>query len=126
MARGGRFAVLDHFLLREDMSPEEARLFALFKKGQVVGELVTPAKFRPILESSGFVHAEYSDKLKLIEKGIAKSHRLSLLSFPFSLLLSKLRLLPVEAHAHTVSRMAARRLFAQGVMTYGGLVAEKA
>ncbi len=125
LAPGGKAAIVDRFLLRDDMDPRENRLYDAFRSGQVVAQLPTVGQFRGVLESAGFVHVEFLDKLSGIQKGIDRTHRTCVLSFPLSYILSAARLLPREFHGHTKALMAIRQLFALGVVTYGGFVAQK-
>ena len=118
--------MVDRFLLRDDMDAEENRLYDRFRSGQVVAQLPTVGEFRQVLQSAGFGKIEFIDKLPGIQKGIARTHRMCVLSFPLSLVLSATRILPREFHAQTEALMAIRRLFTLGVVTYGGFVAEKA
>jgi tocopherol O-methyltransferase len=125
LAAGGKVAVVDRFLLRDNMDPQENRLYDRFRAGQVVAGLPTVAGFRQILQSAGFVNIEFIDKLPGIQEGIVRTHRMCMFSFPLSLVLSAARILPREFHAQTEALMAIRRLFLLGVVTYGGFVAEK-
>jgi tocopherol O-methyltransferase len=125
LAPGGRLAVVDRFLLRDDMSRKETRLYNRFKAGQVVAQLPTVSGFRQVLESAGFANIEFVDQLQAIRRGISRTHWMCVLSYPLSFLVTTMRFLPRELHGHTVGLMAIRGLFARGVVTYGGFVAEK-
>ncbi|MGD0897128.1 MAG: methyltransferase domain-containing protein [Thermoguttaceae bacterium] len=125
LAPGGRLAVVDRFLLRDEMSQAEIRLYDRFRAGQVVAGLPTLTGFRRTLQSAGFSDVQFTDQLHAIQKGIARTQRMCVLSYPLSLALTAMRLLPRELHGQTAGLMAIRRLFAQGVVTYGGFVAEK-
>jgi hypothetical protein len=117
--------VVDRFLVRDEMNAAEHRLYDRFRAGQVVAGLPAVSEFRRSLESAGFTNIEFFDRLAAIQKTIAHTHRSCVLSYPISLALSAIRLLPRELHSHTVGLMAIRRLFLLGVITYGGFAAEK-
>ncbi len=125
LAPGGRVAVVDRFLLRDEMNASETRLYDRFRAGQVVAGLPTVSDFRQRLRAAGFATIEFSDRLHAIQKSIARTHRMCVLSYPLSLTLSAIRVLPRQLHGHTAGLMAIRRLFGLGVVTYGGFVAEK-
>jgi cyclopropane fatty-acyl-phospholipid synthase-like methyltransferase len=125
LAPGGRLAVVDRFLLRKEMDPKQTRLYDRFRAGQAVTQLSTVDEFRHILESAGFVEIEFIDKLRDIQRGVARTHWMCVFSWPLSGFLSTLRILPREVHGQTVALMAIRRLFAQGIVTYGGFCAVK-
>jgi cyclopropane fatty-acyl-phospholipid synthase-like methyltransferase len=125
LAAGGRIAVVDRFLVRDEMNAAERRLYDRFRAGQVVAGLPAVSEFRRSLESAGFTNIEFFDRLDAIQKTIAHTHRSCVLSYPISLAFSALRILPPELHSHTVGLMAIRRLFLLGVITYGGFAAEK-
>jgi ubiquinone/menaquinone biosynthesis C-methylase UbiE len=125
LAAGGRIAVVDRFLLRENMTAKEVRLYDRFRAGQVVAQLPTVAGFRQILESAGFTGVKFVDQLHAIQHGVAQTQWMCVLSYPLSYLVTAARILPHELHSQTVGLMAIRRLFAKGVVTYGGFVAEK-
>jgi cyclopropane fatty-acyl-phospholipid synthase-like methyltransferase len=126
LAPGGRVAVVDRFLLRDDMNAEETRLYDRFRAGQVVAELPTVSRFLQILEDAGFAKIEFIDQLHAIQRSIARTHWMCMLSYPLSFLVTAMRLLPHEFHGQTRGLMAIRQLFTRGVVTYGGFVAERA
>lgn len=125
LAPGGRIAVVDRFLVRDEMNVAERRLYDRFRAGQVVAGLPAVGEFRRSLQSAGFAKIEFFDRLDAIQKTIAHTHRSCVLSYPISLALSAMHLLPRELHSHTVGLMAIRQLFGLGVITYGGFAAQK-
>ncbi|MBX4181458.1 class I SAM-dependent methyltransferase [Candidatus Parcubacteria bacterium] len=116
---GGKIAVVDAFLLKENLNAEESRIYTKFIDGWRVPNLATKDEFQNYLEQSGFKNIVFYDKLSNIKKSSKKLYYLGLLSYPLDFIKSKLGI-----GQENFSTFYQKQLF-EKIATYGVFVAEK-
>lgn len=117
---GGKIAVVDAFLTKENLDAEERNIYTKFINGWVVPNLSTKDGFFQSLERAGFRNIVFHDMLPNIRKSSEKLYRLGLLSYPFAFLASK-----IGISRENFSTLFQKALFERGIATYGVFVAEK-
>ncbi len=74
--------------------------------------------------ASGRERKELAKRSAYLEE-VARFYDVTQIGYPLSHVLTAMRILPRQFHVYTKALMAIRQLFARGVVTYGGFVAEK-
>ncbi|MFH1053066.1 MAG: methyltransferase domain-containing protein [Candidatus Woesearchaeota archaeon] len=115
---GGTLAVVDRFLVKDDMTPAQKAQYQEFMDGQAVKSIPTFRQFRECIDKSGLISIEFYDKMPEVRKCSKKSSRLTRLNYPLTWALTKTHLLPPEILEHGDSLLAIQKLFDSGVMTY--------
>src|SRR3989338_7213931 len=120
MKPGGRIAVVDAFLAKEDLDVQEKKIYTKFIEGWVVPDLSTQDEFSQYLEQAGFGSTVFYDMTKSIKKSSDKMYYESLLSYPIIFLAFKLGIT-----RENLSAIYQKALFDRRIAVYGVFVAEK-
>lgn len=121
----GRMAVVDGFLARTDLDPEDRAAYDRFTSGWALPNLVTVDAFRDQMRQAGFVNVSYTDKLQSVLEAVRRIYLRGIAGYPLTLVLSGLGIIPREIHGHTITAVEQKRMADRGIVTYGVFVAEK-
>ena len=119
MKPGGKIAVVDGYLIKENLNDKEKDAYDKFNQGWRLPNLATKEGFRKDLEKAGFKNIVFHDKLPNIKKSSQIIYRQSLPSYSIEFLKSKLGI-----GTPNFSGFVQKDLF-NGIATYGVFVAEK-
>lgn len=120
MKPGGKIAVVDAFLSKNDLSTEETKIYTKFIEGWVVPNLATKDGFSEDLTQAGFRNVVFHDMQDKIKKSSEKLYYYSLLTHPVNFIGSKLGLI-----RENFSVRYQKALFERRIAIYGVFVAEK-
>ena len=120
MKPGGKIAVVDAFLTKESLDPEEEKIYTKFIEGWQCPNLATRDGFSKDLTLAGFESIVFYDMHDKVKKSIERIYRHSLFAYPIKLILSKLGLL-----RENFSARYQKMLFDKKIAIYGVFVAEK-
>jgi tocopherol O-methyltransferase len=121
---GGRIVVADGFLAKRNLDRKEKEIYDKCLLGWKVPGLSSKNDFFNDLKKTGFKNIRFYNKT---ENVMPSSRRIALygyLAFPFSLILSKLSLIPKNLHENSVCMINQRKTFRNFTM-YGIFAAEK-
>ncbi len=116
---GGKIAVVDAFLIKENLNSKEEKIYKRFIDGWRVPNLSTKKGFHEDLEKAGFKNIIFYDKLDNIKKSSRILYRYGLITYPIEFLKSKLGI-----GIDNFSTFYQKGLFNR-IATYGVFTAEK-
>ena len=125
MKFNGKIAIVDAYRTRRKINKKEREIYNKFLKGWTVPNLSLKDDFFNDLKKAGFKNIIFHDKLESIKKSSKKIRRLGIFSYPLILLLSLLKIIPKSMHGNAIACINQKRLFDNGMLTYGVFVAEK-
>lgn len=125
MKPDGKIAVVDAYLIRQNFNKKETEIYNKFLKGWAVPNLSLKGDFFNDLKKAGFKNIKFHDKLDSVKKSSKKIYQLGMFSYPITLLLSFLRIIPKSMHGNTITSLNQKRLVDNDMVTYGVFVAEK-
>jgi tocopherol O-methyltransferase len=120
MQPGGRIAVLDAFLTKDELDPTEQGIYTKFTTGWVVPNLSSRAHFHSLLMQAGYTNIMFHDMHRYVQKSVRRIHRFSLLTSPVNFVASKLGLA-----RENLAALYQKALFERKIAIYGVFVAEK-
>ena len=120
MKPGGRIAVVDLFLAKENLSAQEMSIYMKTIGGWVVPNVATVEGFWKSLEQAGFKDVVFHDMPEHIRKSTEKLYFRNLFFFPFAYMKAQLGI-----GRENFSPIYQKALFAEGIATYGVFVAVK-
>jgi cyclopropane fatty-acyl-phospholipid synthase-like methyltransferase len=120
MTPGGRIAVVDLFLTREDLDAREMKIYTKTIEGWVLPNVATKEAFWNSLEQAGFEGVAFHNMPDHIKKSTEKLYYRAILTYPLGFLKSRLGI--GRANFSPISQKA---LFDRGIATYGVFVAVK-
>jgi tocopherol O-methyltransferase len=120
MKPGGRIAVVDLFLSKENLDAQEMKIYTKTIQGWAVPNLSTTEEFSKSLEQAGFKDVVFHDMLDHIRKSSRKIYYRKLLWHPIDILKSAL-----TVGREDLSSMYQKTLFERRIATYGVFVAAK-
>jgi tocopherol O-methyltransferase len=120
MKPGGRIAVVDLFLKKENLDVQEMKIYTKTIEGWIVPNLSTLQEFSKSLEQAGFTNVAFHNMLDHIRKSSKKIYYRKRLWSPLDLLKSKLGI-----GREDLSSLHQKALFDTGIGTYGVFVATK-
>lgn len=91
MKPGGGIAVIDFFLTKVNLNAQEMKIYTKSTEGWAVPNLPTKEEFWESLELAGFKNVAFHDMLDQIKRSSEKLYYRSLITYPFELLKSWLR-----------------------------------
>jgi ubiquinone/menaquinone biosynthesis C-methylase UbiE len=120
MKPGGRIAVVDLFLSKENLDAKEMEIYTKTIQGWAIPNLSTTEEFSKSLEQAGFRDVDFHDMLDHIMKSSMKIYYRKLLWHPIDILKSALTI-----GREDLSSMYQKTLFERRIATYGVFVADK-
>jgi tocopherol O-methyltransferase len=118
---GGKIAIVDAFLIKENLDVDEQIIYKKFIEGWVVPDLPSQAQFSTLLAQAGFENCVFHDMQRFIAKSVNRIHQFSMLTSPWNFIKSKLGLA-----RENLSAWYQKELFERSIAVYGVFVAEKA
>ena len=122
---GGRVVIADGFLDREPGDAGEAKNLRSFCGGLAVPELARPNDFAAALAAAGFGSIQRWDKTEAIVKSSRRMRRMSLWSWPLSVLTERAGLTPSLLTANNRAGIDQFALFRRRVLGYYVFAAKK-
>lgn len=120
MTPGGRIAVVDFFLHKDNLGLQEKKIYTNMVQGWAVPNFSTVHGFMKSLEQAGFTNIAFQDMLHHIRKSIKEIYYRKLLWSPVDLLKSTLGI-----GRKDVSSLYQKAFFEKSIGTYGVFVATK-
>jgi cyclopropane fatty-acyl-phospholipid synthase-like methyltransferase len=120
MKPGGRIAVVDLFLTKENLDAQEMKIYTKTIEGWALPNLSTTEEFSKFLKQVGFKHITFHNMLDHIRKSSEKIYYRKLFLWPIDYLKSRLEI----GHEDLSSRYQ-KALFDRMIATYGVFVAVK-
>jgi cyclopropane fatty-acyl-phospholipid synthase-like methyltransferase len=120
MKPGGRIAVVDLFLTKENLDAQEMKIYTKTIEGWALPNLSTTEEFSKFLKQVGFKHIAFHNMLDHIRKSSEKIYYRKLFLWPIDYLKSRLGI----GHEDLSSRYQ-KALFDRMIATYGVFVAVK-
>ena len=120
MKPGGRIAVVDLFLAKENLNSQEMKIYTKTIEGWALPNLSTTQEFATFLKQAGFEHVIFHDMLDNIKKSSKRIYYRKLFLWPIDYLKSRLAI----GHEDLASRYQ-KALFDRMIATYGIFVAAK-
>lgn len=122
---GGRLVVDDGFLLRNTENKTEEKDLDNFLEGMALPNLAHENEFKKYLEEVGFKNIRIYDKAKEVIPSAKKIYRMSIFSYPISLLLEKMHITPKILTKNNLAGIAQYRIIKNGLMGHRVFYAEK-
>ncbi len=119
MKSGGKIAVIDAFLINENLNDKEKNIYAKFNQGWRLPNLSTKKGFEKDLEKAGFKNIVFYDKLENIKKSSRILFYYGLITYPLEFIKEKLGI-----GVPNFAPFCQKKLF-EGIATYGIFVADK-
>lgn len=119
MKPGGKIAVVDAFVIKENFNDKEKIVYEKFNQGWRLPDLSTKDNFQKDLEKAGFQNIIFQDKLKNIKKSSRILYYYGLITYPLEFFKEKLGI-----GVPNFAPFCQKQLF-QGIATYGVFTAEK-
>jgi tocopherol O-methyltransferase len=120
MIPGGRIAVIDLFLTKENLDAREMKIYTKTIGGWVLPNVATKEAFWNSLEKAGFEDVAFHNMPDHIKKSTEKLYYRAILTYPLGLLKSRLGI-----GRANFSPIYQKALFDRGIATYGVFVATK-
>lgn len=120
MKPGGKIAVVDFFLNRDNLDAQEMKIYANTLRGWALSNLSTAEGFQQLLGQAGFEHIAFHNMLDHIRKSSEIIYFQKLFLWPIDYLKSKLGI-----GREDISSRYQKALFDRGIATYGVFVAGK-
>ena len=122
---GGRLVVSDGFLLRQPATKRERRDLDAFLEGMALSGLAAEPDFRQALEEVGFRNIQVYDMAAATLPSSRKIRRMSLFSYPLSVVLQRLGLTPPLLTRNNLAGLTQYRIIKKGIMGHRVFCAEK-
>ncbi len=120
MRPGGRIAIVDFFLNKDNLDMYEMEIYKKTIEGWVIPNFATPNGFTEFLEQAGFKNVAFHNMLNHIRKSSKKIYYRKLLLSPFDFLKYSLGI-----GRKDLSSLYQKAFFDNGIGTYGVFVATK-
>lgn len=121
----GKIVVVDAFLIKKVMGEKERKAYENFLMGWTVPNLSSKEGFEKDLKEAGFKNINFYDKSKHVKKSSKRMYLLSVVAYPITWSLSKIRLIPQNVHGNTIACYNQKKVVDYNLVTYGVFVAEK-
>lgn len=125
LKKNGKIAVVDAYLIRKNFNKRENKIYHKFLTGWAVPNLSMKDDFYDDLKKVGFKKVKFFNKLDSVRKSSNRLYRLGVIAYPFTLILSILKLIPKSMHKNTIAGINQKKLVDNNMVTYGVFVAEK-
>lgn len=116
----GRITVVDAFLTKGDLNPEEEKIYRKVIDGWAIPNLSTQTQFSEFLAEAGFKNIEFYNMQRCVERSIALIYRNSLFTCPINFVRSRLGLA-----RENLASWYQKPLFERKIAVYGVFVADK-
>ena len=125
LKRGGRLIVDDGFLLRSPKNEHEQKDLDAFLEGMALSNLAFENNFKKSLEDVGFKNIKIYDKVNETIPSSKKIYKMSIFSYPLSIILEKLKLTPPLLTKNNLAGITQYRIIKNGIMGHRVFCAEK-
>lgn len=126
---GGKIAILDAYLIRNELEPKEVKIYNRFKKGFVLDNLATVKSFQDDMQDVGFKNIKFLDMTSKVRKSTKQYYWMAGIAHPFVYLLEKLNIVPKHSAGHFKSVQYTHLLVGnklkRDIAVYGIFIAEK-
>jgi tocopherol O-methyltransferase len=122
---GGRLIVDDGFLLRSPENKHEQNDLNAFLEGMALSNLSFETDFKKSLEDVGFKNIKIYDKVNDTLPSAKKIYKMSIFSYPLSIILEKLKLTPPLLTKNNLAGITQYRIIKNGIMGHRVFYAEK-
>ncbi|QQG52516.1 MAG: methyltransferase domain-containing protein [Candidatus Falkowbacteria bacterium] len=122
---GGRLVIDDGFLLRKVGDKKEQKDYDAFLKGMALPNLASEQQFKKDLENLRFQNIKIYDKTKETWPSAKKIYRMSIFSYPFSVLTERLQLTPHLLTLNNLAGITQYRIIKNGLAGHRVFYAEK-
>ncbi|HBZ73504.1 TPA: hypothetical protein DEO28_03270 [Candidatus Dependentiae bacterium] len=119
MKSGGKIAVVDAFLINENLNDKEKNTYAKFNQGWRLPNLSTREDFENNLKIAGFKNIVFYDKLENIKKSSRILYYYGLITYPLEFFKEKF-----GVGVPNFAPFCQKKLF-EGIATYGVFIAQK-
>jgi cyclopropane fatty-acyl-phospholipid synthase-like methyltransferase len=120
MKPGGRIAVVDFFLTKDNLDTQEMKIYTKTLEGWALPNLSTTEEFSKSLQQAGFRNVAFHDVLDHIKKSSERIYLQKLLLWPVDYLKSRLSI-----GREDLSSRYQKALFERRIATYGVFIAIK-
>lgn len=124
LRKGGRIVIVDGFLFKKNLTPKENEIYKKCLLGWKVDNLSHKDDFLCDLKKSGFKNVEFRERTNDVLPSSRRIAFYGYLAYPFTLILSKLKIIPKNLHENSVCMINQIKTFNNFTM-YGIFVAEK-
>ncbi len=125
LKNGGRLIVDDGFLLRSPKNKHEQKDLNAFLEGMALSNLAFETDFKKSLEDVGFKNIKIYDKVNETIPSSKKIYKMSIFSYPLSIILEKLKLTPPLLTKNNLAGITQYRIIKNGIMGHRVFYAEK-
>jgi tocopherol O-methyltransferase len=122
---GGRLIVDDGFLLRSPKNEHEQKDLDAFLEGMALSNLALESDFENSLKEVGFKNIKIYDKVNETLPSAKKIHKMSIFSYPLSIILEILKLTPPLLTKNNLAGITQYRIIKNGIMGHRVFYAEK-
>ena len=121
---GSKLVVADAFVTKIKTTKEK-NIMNDFLQAWAAPPLPTQDEFSQSLNRAGFKNITLFNKSVPIRKSIQRAYNRGILFYPFSLIFSKLKIIPENWHGHCVGAIKLKFLFDNNILEYLVVTAEK-
>jgi tocopherol O-methyltransferase len=125
LKNGGRLIVDDGFLLRSPKNKHEQKDLDAFLEGMALSNLAFETDFKKSFEDVGFKNIKIYDKINETLPSSKKIYKMSIFSYPLSIILEKLKLTPPLLTKNNLAGITQYRIIKNGIMEHRVFCAEK-
>ena len=124
MRKGGKIVIVDGFLIKKRLSEKEKEIYNKCLLGWKGDNLSHRDDFSNDLKKAGFKNIRFHDKTHEVMPSSRRMALYGYLFFPFTFVLSKLKLTSKNIHEHTIACINQKKTF-HNFTIYGVFYAEK-
>jgi len=124
LTKGGKIVIVDGFLVKKNLSEKEKKIYDKCLFGWKGDNLSPKDDFLSYLVKVGFKNTRFYDKTHEVMPSSRRMASYGYLFFPFTFILSKLRLISKNIHEHTVACINQKKTF-HNFTVHGVFYAEK-
>lgn len=125
LKNGGRLIIDDGFLLRNPKNEHEQKDLDAFLEGMALSNLAFEKDFKKSLEEEGFKNIKIYDMVNETLPSSKKIYKMSIFSYPLSIILEKLKLTPPLLTKNNLAGITQYRIIKNGIMGHRIFCAKK-
>lgn len=125
LKNGGRLIISDGFLLRKPKNQSEEKDLNAFLEGLILPNLAYESEFKKSIEDVGFKDIKIYDKAKETLPSAKKIYKMSIFSYPVSLVTEKLQLTPSLLTKNNLAGITQYRIIKNGLIGHRVFYAKK-